>query len=233
MKKLGVVLLLVFVSVLSAADPALSIPEKIQTEAGLPVEIVAKTDGKIVKWFAVSGDEKRKCFIFTTKDNGSRAIFVAPKEGVYYVYAITASGDVPSDPALAVITVGATPGPIPNPPTPNPPVPTPELDEFQKALQALYTSNTETDKADSKLALAKLYRYMSTVDPVPATQGALRAVFITKAAEFKASGKLRPVQLKASEVIEKQMPGGPTTPVDKDKIKATFNYLADSMEKIK
>lgn len=106
--------------------PTLTLPTELKGEVGQFLEVKADTNGKEVKWAVLYPSTGLNLFPMDLLKDTSTAVAVANKDGVYYLHAWTALGDVPSDLATCKITIG-TPAPVPVPPgpgpQPNPPVP--------------------------------------------------------------------------------------------------------------
>lgn len=142
--------------------PNVDIPAAINTSPGRLIRIEAKTEGKIIRWFTSSEEADLIPF-----PDGRVAIFSSLQQGKHRVFAYTASGDIPSFPAVCVITVqGAGPTP-PNPPVPpdppKPPVPPPPTDELVQKLQAAFDRDaaTPSDKAAWIKTLKSFYEVMA------------------------------------------------------------------------
>lgn len=126
----AVLLALLFAFPTYAADPpplpTVTVPKTLQADPGTLVVIPITTNGKEVKCAT------RDALLLPQFKPGTTTpyafITVLPKPGRYCYHFYTAIGDVPSDPATCVITVGQPDPPVPpvppTPPTPpTPPVP--------------------------------------------------------------------------------------------------------------
>lgn len=132
----------------SGDAPKVTVPTELHTKPGVMIEINAQTNGKIVRWVRLSDD----CGIIPFPD-GKTAIFSAPKEGVFKVLAYTAIGDVPSAPAICIVTVGESgpkppvpPGPDPPKPPPTPPGPEPTTPLGKKLKEAFGKDGSDPAK---------------------------------------------------------------------------------------
>lgn len=157
-----------------AQGPSISLPKEVKGDVGDWIVVEATTDGKQVRWVAMSSALK----VFPTqllKDSKS-AVVQANRPGRYRLLAYTAVGDVPSDPVITYIVV--TNGPDPEPPTPpdpKPPGPTPPVppvppgpppdpvDAFTAKIRAALASDpgTAPDKAKHAAALSGFYAAMA------------------------------------------------------------------------
>ena len=124
----------------SEESPHVIIPAERQTKPGVMIEINAVTNGKKVRWVALSDD----CGLIAFPD-GKTAIFSSPTPGVYKVLAYTAIGDEPSKPAVCTITVGK-PGPKPPDPDPSPGPPEPSNALTKKFQEAFNKETAEKSK---------------------------------------------------------------------------------------
>lgn len=118
------------VVIAQAPDPALpniSIPKELTGDVGQFIEVKSTTNGKQVNW-AVLNQQGLNLFPMDLLKDSKTAVAVAQKEGIYYLHAWTALGDIPSELQTCKITIGkpippVPPTPIPVPPGPIPPVP--------------------------------------------------------------------------------------------------------------
>lgn len=153
------ILLLVF-----AQTPSISLPASIQAKPGRLIQIVAKTDAKTVRWFLSSPADADLIIMESSK----QAIFSAMEPGRYRLVAYTASGDVPSDPAICDITVGLTPSPV------NP------TDPLATSIAAIWGALDEPERLLSKDGLTQAYKagLLLTSDPKILDVGAFNAALV-------------------------------------------------------
>lgn len=120
------------VPVPSNKAPAIVVPAKISGDVGDFIYVTAEADG-IVKWF--SPDNLRLLPDDLLKDSKT-AVVIAPKDGVFRLYAYTCTDGKPTDPVKCDVTARATQEPKPPPdPPPGPPVP---MTPFEKAVFAAW-----------------------------------------------------------------------------------------------
>lgn len=105
-------------------EPFVTLPAEITGEPGAFIAVRPTTNGKQVRYLATTPGLN----VFPADMlRDPTATVVTAQTGRYQLVAYTAIGDVPSEPAVVSIVVGAAPPPVPpNPPTPpNPPAPLP------------------------------------------------------------------------------------------------------------
>ncbi|NBW13417.1 MAG: hypothetical protein EBR82_35955 [Caulobacteraceae bacterium] len=130
---------------LLAQSPKVELPAELQARPGRLIQITAKSENKVVKWFLANGDAD-----LIVMESTRTAIFSAMESGQYRIVAYTAAGDVPSDPSICVVTVGdGKPGPI---------LPTPESDPFAKSLASIWGGLQEPNRIANKSALTEVFR---------------------------------------------------------------------------
>lgn len=106
------------------AEPFVTLPQEITGEPGAFIAVRPNTNGRIVRYIATTPGLN----VFPADLlRDATATVVTAQTGRYQLVAYTALGDVPSEPAVVSIVVGAAPPPVPpTPPTPpNPPAPLP------------------------------------------------------------------------------------------------------------
>jgi hypothetical protein len=132
-------------------EPSITLPTELKARPGRLLLIQAKTEGKVIRWVSLSEDADVLPYL------NQGAIFSAPTAGRYRILAYTASGDVPSLPAITTVVVAdpSPPGPSPGP-NPNPP------DPFTQALRAAYAAEADTAKMQQVTLLIALYRNAAT-----------------------------------------------------------------------
>ncbi|MFO0929158.1 MAG: hypothetical protein U0736_19400 [Gemmataceae bacterium] len=144
---------LLWPAVLFGVSPSITIPDRIKGEPGAFVRVTATTDGKNVRWIALTPG--LAVFPADLLRDSRTTVVVALRPGAYRLLALTAVGDELSEPAECVVEIaGDPPPPGPEPPTP----PTPPADPLAEALARLYAADTATSKAEYARALAGFYR---------------------------------------------------------------------------
>jgi hypothetical protein len=174
MKRLSAALCLLLLATPAWAQPTVKLPREVAAKPGRLVRLEAESTGKVIRWILASDDADLIPF-----PDGKIAIFSSPTPGRYRVYAYTAAGDSPSEPAVCLITVGTPgptppPGPGPNPPGPVPPPPVPD-DPLFKALRTAWDKEKGAERVKHLSALAGLYRVApkTAEDPQVKTAGEL------------------------------------------------------------
>lgn len=114
------------------AGPTLTLPAEVKGDPGAFVRIAATTNGREVKWIAVTPG--LNVFPAEMLRDSRSTVVVASAEGRYQLLAYTALDGLPSDPATTTILIGSAPPP--QPPGPAPP-PVPPVDLPSAELQAL------------------------------------------------------------------------------------------------
>ncbi len=127
------------------AKPTLTLPDSVTIEeANDPKLITAVTNGKVVRWYAVT-----KGLRVITKDVAAlgdcKSVYVWGDPGTYKLIAYTALGDISTEPVLTTVTIG------PEPPV-TPPIPTvvPSL-ETQAAMLPVKSIMAVADKAKARI----------------------------------------------------------------------------------
>jgi hypothetical protein len=116
---------------LHAADPApppaptVKMPAEVKIPVGRLGSVVIESSGKVTKFGCLSPEVDIFREYDPTDPGKIKVRFIAYTPGKYAIYAYTAVGDVPSDPAVCWLTVGdPVPPTPPTPPAPpNPPAP--------------------------------------------------------------------------------------------------------------
>ncbi len=226
-------LLVLFLAVPAWAN-SVTLPVEVKVKAGRLAKLTATTDGTQVRWINGSLDAD-----LIASESGFWAIFSAPAPGRYLVYAYTAKGDVPSEPAMCVVIVGE-PGPVPPVPVPPGPVPPPPpYDPFQGNLQAAWALENEAGKYVAKGSLATIYRQGASVvksDTTLQTWGALFDALNTVAKALNISGKLPQVQKVIQTELLKSFPtdrNAALDPAGRDTASRVFSRVADALEAVK
>ena len=208
-----------------ATDPTVSLPPAVMARPGRLVQIAAKTDCKLVRWY-LAGDDADLIVMESTRS----AIFSAMAPGRYKILAWTAAGDIPSEPAVCVVTVGSAP-PVP----PGPVVPT---DPLAVALKGLFEANQDPDKAKQLAALADVYRRAGRAagDPEIKTAGDLFAFARRQAAAVLPPMALEAMRAKLGEELAAVLPTDPDaalTPSIRTAATEIYNKLAGILESLK
>lgn len=222
----SVLLLLLSASLASAADPTVRLPRELKARPGRLLQIKAETDGKTVRWFCPSEDVDLLPYPGADK----AAIFVSPAPGKYSVYAYTAAGDVPSEPACCIITVVS-----PTPPPPPPPPPPPN-DPLVQTLQTAYAAEVSPEKAKQlELYHTVLAQASATTvnDPGIQTVGQLHDI-IHQAAQGLIGTNLDALRKVIEAELNKSLPVAASTPMDqcRDQCKKELSRIADALGRI-
>jgi hypothetical protein len=218
--------LLLAVPFMGAADPpapAVALPAEVAAHPGRLVKLTATTDAKQVRWLLASDDADLIPF-----PDGKTALFCAAKSGRYLVFAWTAAGDVPSEAARCVVSVG-------DPPPAPPPQPADALAaEFRKLLAA----DATPDKPAHLAQLVALYReaaaFADSADVK--TAGELAARIRAAAGTLLPADALVAVRKRIADEIAKELPADGETPLDataRRKAAALFARIATSLEAAK
>jgi hypothetical protein len=187
--------------------------------------------------FPVENDIKIKKYANTV-------VFTGPP-GDYKVRVLSQrvkDGKIITDESSAVVTILPPPGPPPPPPPPpGPPVPPPPAPdaELAKLLADAFAKDTDTDKVTNKGKLASLYRAAAstTVNDTGLTTVKDIDAVIRKTSQ-DAIGLLTVPNLRDAigAWLSKQLPTKKETPLDdslRQKYRAAYTALADSLEKVK
>lgn len=145
---------------LALCQPAVQLPATINAKPGRLVQIAAKTEQKVVRWFLSAPDDADMIVMESTRS----VIFSAVKPGSYRLVAYTAAGDVPSEPAICDIVVAIVP-------------PKPD-DSLALALAPLWGALQEPEQIKNKVALTEVYKSANAFDPKLLDLGALNATLI-------------------------------------------------------
>jgi len=201
---------------LLGVDPAVQLPTTMQAKPGRLIQIAAKSEQKTIKWFLVGDDAD-----LIVMESSKSAIFSATNPGSYKVIAWTASGDIPSDPAICVVQVGDSPAPVP----PTPPAP---VDPLQTTLQGIYGGLQDTKKNEYRRTLAAVYRQAATAinDPQLRTAGELYAVIRRSAVKALPDEALQPIRERLAEEIATVLPTDADAILTEDLRKKALNFYA-------
>jgi hypothetical protein len=119
------------------ATISISLQPALGGEIGDILQLTAATNGSNVRWI-VSDPGLQMIPVIVLKDSKT-AVLIGKKAGVYRVWAYTSQGDMPTEPAVCIVTIagGAPPAPPapPTPPTPpTPPAPVTKTNAFVIAI---------------------------------------------------------------------------------------------------
>lgn len=215
------------------ASPTVTLPIEIRGEPGQFVRILAQSSGPEVRWY--SCDHGLNLFPVDLLKDSKTAVAVALRPGRYRLLAWTAQGDVPSEAAVCVVTIGDPPNPGPDPPNP----PLPPVDPFLAALQAAFASDLDPGKVGHKANLSALYRQgasMVSTRTELKTWGELFDVMTQAAATLGVKGKLMPLQGVLQSKLASALPTARTTALDAGGRKLahdTFTSISDYLDKVK
>ena len=208
-----------------ATDPTVSLPPAVVARPGRLVQIAAKTDCKLVRWY-LAGDDADLIVMESTRS----AIFSAMAPGRYKILAWTAAGDIPSEAAVCVVTVGSAP--------PAPPGPVTPTDPLTVALKGLLEANQDPDKATQLAALADVYRRAAkaATDPEIRTAGDLFAFARRQAVAALPPMALEAIRARLGEELAAVLPTDPDaalTPSIRTAATEIYNKLAGILESLK
>lgn len=205
--------------------PAVTLPKAATAPPGRLLRLTAETTCPQVRWLLASEDADLIPF-----PDGKTALFSAPRPGRYLVFAWTAAGDVPSEAARCVVTVGdpAPPRP-PDPPPGPPPAPNPLRERLRKAFDA--DPGTEPVKSESRRYLAELYRQGAVFAQSAEVKTAEALVAKLKAAGSNLTGDTLPGTRKAiaAELAEAFPDDAPLTDADRLRAATLFRSLAEAL----
>lgn len=208
-----------------AADPTVSLPPAVAARPGRLVQIAARTDCKLVRWY-LAGEDADLIVMESTRS----AIFSAMAPGRYKILAWTAAGDIPSEAAVCVVTVGSAP--------PAPPEPVVPTDPLAVALKGLFEANQDPDKAKQLAALADVYRRAGKAagDPEIKTSGDLFAFARRQALATLPPMALETIRARLGEELTAVLPTDPDaalTPSIRTSATEIYNKLAAILEALK
>ncbi|VTS00576.1 hypothetical protein [Tuwongella immobilis] len=207
------------------ADPMISLPPALTAQPGRLLRVTAETEGKLVRW-VVTGEAD----LIPLNESGKSAIFSAAVPGVFKVIAYTAKGDIPSEPAVCVVTVGNPTPPAP----PTPPIPVPPADPLAAELRALLAADSSPEKGKHVESLCELYRQaqLTADDPAVGTAGALAEILKRSSAALVPPGVIPGVRKRVSEVLNESLPrdaGERLTVESRQRAKATFARIQKAL----
>lgn len=212
--------MLSLVLAMAAGPPAIALPPEIQAQPGRIVKLTATTEGKLVRWQLAADDADLVPF-----PDGKTALFCSPKPGRFTVFAWTATGDVPSEAAKCVISVGE---PLPIPP-PKP------VDALAAEFRKLLAVDPTPDKQSHLVQLAALYREaVSYADRTEVkTAGDLASRIRTAAGTLIPAEALVGIRKRIAEEIAKELPVESDSPLDsgsRRKAAVLFARIATALE---
>jgi len=199
---------LYFLCVVLNADPLVQLPPTVQAKPGRLVQIAAKSEQKLVKWFLIGEDAD-----LIVMESSKSAIFSASNAGEYRVLAWVASGDVPSDAAVCVIRVGESPAPAP-------------IDPLQSALQGIYGGIQDSQKNEQRQTLAKVYRQAAKAagDPQWRTAGELYNAIRGISVKSLPDDALRPIRDRLGDEVATILPTEPGAPLTEEIRQKAVNF---------
>ena len=214
-----------------ASDPepiAMKLPAEVKARPAAITEIRAETNGKVVKWVALTPG------LSVRPVDGGRVLLVSGPTGRYELLAYTALGDVPSAPARCVVVIGdAPPGPAPGPDPP----PTPPPDSLRTRLKAVFDADPAPldQKREHAKDLAALYRAAAklTEDAAVPTSGELLRRVRDAAGLLVGTDALREVRRAVGSELAALLPtDAPLTDSHRTSAAALFRKLAAILEEL-
>ena len=180
--------------------PTVNLPKALTVKPGRLIKIEATTTGQTIRWVNVSPDAD-----LIVSESGRWAIFASSVAGEYRVFAWTASGNVPSEASVCVITVDGTP---PQPPTP----PQPE-DPLKNAIQAIYGADQNPLKDRHRQNLISNYAEFALAVKNPAwkTAGEFYKACRATISSLMKDEDLQPIREKFAEELNRKLPLDPDT----------------------
>ncbi len=133
-----------------ADTPSVTLPGKIQVDAGRLARVPITYDGDDVKWTT-----PEELDVFREYDPDPKKVvlrLIGYNAGTYHVHAVTCRGGKLSEFATCVVTVG----------TPGPPPPPPPDDPLVKAFRDAYDLDPDPQKAANTQKLASIYSVAAT-----------------------------------------------------------------------
>lgn len=202
---------------LALCQPAVQLPATITAKPGRLVQIAAKTEQKIVRWFLSAPDDADLIVMESTKT----AIFSAVKPGSYRLVAYTAAGDMPSDPAICDIVVATIP-------------PKPD-DSLALALAAIWGALQEPEQVKNKVALTEVYRSANAFDDKLLDLGALNATLLASRRSKVPDDRLVAIRERIGQELATlgNDPSTLLTPELRAKAQGLFTRIATALEVLK
>lgn len=202
---------------LALCQPAVQLPATINAKPGRLVQIAAKTEQKIVRWFLSAPDDADLIVMESTKT----AIFSAVKPGSYRLVAYTAVGDMPSEPAICDIVVAIIP-------------PKPD-DSLALALAAIWGALQEPEQVKNKVALTEVYRSANAFDDKLLDLGALNATLLASRRSKVPDDRLVAIRERIGQELATlgNDPSTLLTPELRAKAQGLFTRIATALEVLK
>lgn len=194
---------------LLAADPApppIRLPAELSGKPGRLVRLEADTPGVVVRWLVV-GDAD-----LVPLPGTKSCVICGPAAGRLLVFAWTAAGDVPSEAARCVLTLGE----------PTPPAP---VDVLAADLKAAFAADPSPQKAAVVRQLAAGYRAAAVASGSVRTLAELYAVLKQQLAGLPADA-LVPVRKRLADELNKTLTADADSPLDAPTRAAAGKLLA-------
>lgn len=205
------------------AGQKLELPAEVRGEPGAFISVVAKTDGKRVRYYSL--DAGLNSFPAELLSNPAATVVTASQPGRYRLLAYTALGDVPSDPVIVTVIVGE-----PQPPRPKEPT------AYERSLLSIWGAIQEPDRDASRVAVAQVYRQCATeARKQYDTAGALYEALLKLSAGVPRS-KLSTLRERVGAEIATVVPDDPAaaiTPTQRQQVADIYATTAALLESIK
>lgn len=219
-----------------AWSQSLQIPSEVKGSPGAFIRVDAKTDGKMVRFVAL--DAGLNVFPSDMLKTTTSTV-VTGQAGRYRLLAVSALGDVPSEPQICLVVIGdgpAPPGPGPVPPGPTPPIP-PD-DPLAVAISTAFSRDAALDPNANQWRekLAALYRQSAATDFNVATWGKLFDALAAASSQMGMAGKIMVTRTAIAAELKRVLPTNPDQPLDaagKALAAKTFARIAAVLEGIR
>ncbi len=216
-----------------AVLPTVKMPAEIKITPGRLASLVIESNGKVTKFGCLSPEVD----VFREYDpeaNKIRVRVIAYTPGKYAIFAYTAIGDLPSEPAVCWLTVGDPPPPVP-PVPPTPPVPPVPTDPLTVSLQAAYKADFAAGKAKPEYlaAVEAVFRQASPEGLVSVGQFKDLLVRAIASQALMPKGSMPAVSAEVTKFIKENLPADGLvafTPELRDKARAACVKLADGLK---
>ena len=216
-----------------AVLPAVKMPAEIKITPGRLASIVIESNGKVTKFGCLSPEVD----LFREYDpeaNKIRVRVIAYTPGKYAIFAYTAMGDVPSEPAVCWLTVGDPPPPVP-PTPPTPPAPPAPTDPLTVALQAAYKADLAAGKAKPEYLAAVEAVFRQASPEGLATVGQFKELLARAIASqaIMPKGMMPAVSAEVTKFIKDNLPSDGLvafTPELREKAQKACAKLADGLK---
>ena len=123
----------------------LVVPAEVRGEVAEFVTVIASTEGKVVRYVAL--DAGLQVFPSSLLANQRATVVTSARPGRYRLLAYTSVADIPTEPVITTVIIGASTPPVP-----------PPIDTLAEALGGIYGGSQEKDKAATLARLITLYR---------------------------------------------------------------------------